>query len=373
MESINKSVMFNLADHNQNISLKIMWKEKVQFTIPMTFVGILAVLGVIGNLLVLVIFGGKNKKRTHTIFIIGLAFADFTVCSITLPFEMYEIRNTFSFYSTYACKVFRTFNYFVVILSTFLLINLSIDRYRRVCQPLKVQVTQNMAFFMIFVASVFSACLAWPQLFLCGIQTVYNGQETGYQCSISVDYIGTIYPTIYYNVLLVILIINILTIIILYSFIGRKVVQHLRYRKRFRYTSSKYHKSLRRNLNSLELTNLRGDQASIQSSGTRGSLVRHDQEESSFRITKIALTISIFFVISYVPSIALSFLEGVLGQRYITNTNSASVGFILLAERSFIINHVVNPFVYGFLDVTFRNKCKTILQFRMCKFLYRKL
>jgi hypothetical protein len=66
--------------------------------------------------------------------------------------------------------------------------------------------------------------------------------------------------------------------------------------------------------------------------------------QSSLKITKIALTIGVVFVISYVPSVVLSLVEVLLGKRYMENYSSTSIGFILIAERAFIINHVVNPF-----------------------------
>jgi hypothetical protein len=40
------------------------------------FVGFMTLLGVSGNLLVIIIFGRKKKKRTYTVFILSLAFAD---------------------------------------------------------------------------------------------------------------------------------------------------------------------------------------------------------------------------------------------------------------------------------------------------------
>jgi tetrahydromethanopterin S-methyltransferase subunit D len=38
-----------------------------------------------------------------------------------------------------------------------------------------------------------------------------------------------------------------------------------------------------------------------------------------------------------------------------------NIGFILIAERAYIINHVVNPFIYGFHDSAFRKTCKELI------------
>lgn len=356
---------YNLSNVNisEKVQADVIGSDTVQLTLPVIFVALMTLLGVGGNLLVIIIFGRKKKKRTYTIFILSLAFADFMVCSVTLPFEIYEIRNTFTFYSVYACKIFRTYNYLFVFWSTVTLILLSVDRYRRVCQPIKVQFSQKFAFLLIFLGFMLSVGFAWPNIFLQGIQRNQNGDHIIYQCSVAEEYATKSYTLVYFKLILLVSIVNIVTIIVLYVFIGRKVIQHMRYRKRFRYTS--------KNTKSLEQNNSRGlelhlfpaaDQPSFTSSiGQQSIKSVHKELQSSFKITKIALTIGVVFVISYVPSVVLSLVEAQLGKRYMENCSPASIGFLLIAERAFVINHVVNPFIYGFHDSSFRKTCKELL------------
>ena len=360
----NKS-SFNLSNVNisDTVQEDVIRIDTVQLTLPAIFVGFMTLLGVSGNLLVIIIFGRKKKKRTYTIFILSLAFADFMVCSVTLPFEIYEIRNTFTFYSVYTCKIFRTYNYLFVFWSTVILIFLSIDRYRRVCQPIKVQFSQKFTFLLIFLGFLLSVGFAWPNIFLQGIRRNQNGDHIIYQCSVAEEYVTKSYALVYFKMILVVSIVNIVTIIVLYVFIGRKVIQHMRYRKRFRYASTNTKSLKQSNSHGLEIHQFPvADQHSFTSSIGQQSIKSVQRElQSSLKITKIALTIGVVFVISYVPSVVLSLVEVQLGKRYMENYSSTSIGFILIAERAYIINHVVNPFIYGFHDSAFRKTCKELI------------
>lgn len=349
------------ATQNNSVSFDIDIDTET-FILPVSFIGILTVFGFLGNLLVLIIFGRKKTKRTHTIFILGLVVSDFLVCSITLPFEIYETMNTFTFVSGAMCKIFRTYNYFVVSWSTFILIFLSVDRYRRVCQPLKGQLNSKTAYVLIFTALMISLSISWPQMFLQGITTTLLDNKIRHQCTVSEEYVGMTYAVFYFYLIMAIAIINIMTIIVLYTLIGRRIVLHMRYRNRF-HAPKKVQSMNSQNSKDLELRRFSiVEQSSAFTSDGRYSTPVIRDESFTYRITKIAFAIGISFVISYVPSVFLSLTEATLGKDYTKNFGSTSIAFVILAEKSFAINHVVNPFIYGFLDIAFRNKCKILFK-----------
>jgi hypothetical protein len=208
-----------------------------------------------------------------------------------------------------------------------------------------------------------SVGFAWPNIFLQGIQRNQNGDHIIYQCSVAEEYVTKSHALVYFKMILVVSIVNIVTIIVLYVFIGRKVIQHMRYRKRFRYASTNTKSLKQNNSHGLEIHQFPvADQHSFTSSIGQQSIKSVQRElQSSLKITKIALTIGVVFVISYVPSVVLSLVEVQLGKRYMENYSSTSIGFILIAERAYIINHVVNPFIYGFHDSAFRKTCKELI------------
>jgi uncharacterized membrane protein len=153
-----------------------------------------------------------------------------------------------------------------------------------------------------------SVGFAWPIIFLQGIRRNQNGDHIIYQCSVAEEYATKSYALVYFKMILVVSIVNIVTIIVLYVFIGRKVIQHMRYRKGFRYVSTNTKGLKQNNSHGLELHQFPvAHQPSFTSSIEQQSIKSVQRElQSSLKITKIALTIGVVFVISYVPSVVLS-------------------------------------------------------------------
>jgi hypothetical protein len=56
--------------------------------IPVIYLGLLMLIGIPGNLIVLIVYPSRFPKTTHRMFITGLAVADILVCVVTLPFEI---------------------------------------------------------------------------------------------------------------------------------------------------------------------------------------------------------------------------------------------------------------------------------------------
>ena len=200
---------------------------------PSVFFGFLAVLGFFGNILVLFVFSVKYKSTGYRTIIITLAVYDTLLCGITLPFEIYDMRNQFTFQADeWVCTFFRTLNYFFVFNSGYTVLLMAIDRFRRVCRPLKVQMTLVVTRSCIVVIFIVSVILSIPNLFIRGIHNVQiYGNITGRDCTISEKYIDTKIPTIYYVVLLLLCVTNISILVILYIWIGHDIIVHFQFKK----------------------------------------------------------------------------------------------------------------------------------------------
>ncbi|CAC5408721.1 unnamed protein product [Mytilus coruscus] len=177
-------------------------------------------------------------------------------------------------------------------------------------------------------------------MFLQGITQTLLDNRIRHQCTVSEEYVGITYAVLYFYLILTIAIINIMTIIVLYTLIGRRIVLHMRYRKRF-HTLKKIQNIKRKNSKDLELRSFSVvEQSSALTSDGRYSTPVIRDESFAYRITKIAFAIGISFVISYVPSVVMSLTEATLGKDYTKNFGSTSIELVILAEKSFAINHV---------------------------------
>ncbi|XP_052065663.1 cholecystokinin receptor-like [Mytilus californianus] len=347
----------------------------------MVFIGCLSVIGVPGNALILVVFNLKHKPSVHRTIILTLATYDFLLCGITLPFEIYDMKNQFTFHSVWVCKIFRTINYFFAFNSGYTLVLMTIDRFRRVCKPMKIQMTISVGRICIFVIFVASAIVTAPNLFIRGIHVIQiNANLSGYDCTISDKYINSNVPAIYHGIVLILCMLGIIIVIFLYVWIGHAILVHLRYQKNFKidrrtsdHSASFVTSTSFTDITDTSTTNITKDRETTPPKRNyRKRSIGNERKEkidaSSFKITKIAITISLFYIVSYIPTLVESILEGIYGE--VVMSKYLSIPFMYLIQKAFAINHVVNPIIYGFIDTKFRNDCKVIFFqcFKKCKY-----
>jgi len=92
------------------------------------FISIIMVIGIIGNLHVLVVYTLRIKASNHRVFILVLAMIDFTTCVIGMPFILVDLSHPLTFTLTAACKILRFLNYFVAASSAMLMVVIAAER-----------------------------------------------------------------------------------------------------------------------------------------------------------------------------------------------------------------------------------------------------
>lgn len=362
--------------------------------IPVIYLGLLMLIGIPGNLIVLIVYPSRFPKTKHRMFITGLAVADILVCVVTLPFEITEMRFQYTFFNSLCCKVFRACNNLFALSSIFILMGLSGDRYRRVCTPLKVQMTSRHATIYIIFCVVLAVIFSWPNFFISGIRLVNLGNNvTGYDCSLSDQFAKTKYPTLYGGTLYLVFIICMISLIVLYSLIGRQILKHFQFRRRF--TSSSTSKSTAStpvsNADSQKLmpTNKaeqehnndvfidhkpketqgmltrKSHRKSSKHHSTKSQSVKEDAHAASKKLTKIAFAISLAFILSYLPHLTISLLTALKG-KFLFPPGPVVSAVLPIVTRSFAINNVVNPIIYGLMDKRFRGNCKLMFKNAIC-------
>lgn len=359
--------------------------------IPVIYLGLLMLIGIPGNLIVLIVYPSRFPKTTHRMFITGLAVADILVCVVTLPFEITEMRLQYTFYNSWCCKFFRACNTLFALSSIFILMGLSGDRFRRVCTPLKVQMTSRHATIYIMFCVVLAVIFSWPNFFISGIRLVNLGNNvTGYDCSLSDQFAKTKYPTLYGGTLFLVFIICMISLIVLYSLIGRQILKHFQFRRRFsrsstsKSTSSTPVSNDSRKLMSTnkaeqeynnevfidnkpketqEMLTRKSHRKSSKHHSTKRQSVKEDA--TSKKLTKIALAISLAFILSYLPHLTISLLTALKG-KFLLPPGPVVSAVLPIVTRSFAINNVVNPIIYGLMDKRFRDNCKLMFKNALC-------
>lgn len=218
--------LIHVAPATGNVTLEYLNEELFQLHIPaLIFIVFGIVVGIIGNSLVLLIYKTKFRRSNHRYFILFLAFFDFIACAVGMPFLVSSLRLPYLIESAAVCKTMRYVSYAVNNSSGLLLLVVSIERYRKICRPLKKQLSSNQILYLCLVVALISAILAIPSAIFYGESTIDTGvgNITGTQCYVEDERRDSPLFEIYMLVLLMEALICIIIFIILYVFIIRRL------------------------------------------------------------------------------------------------------------------------------------------------------
>ncbi|CAL1542914.1 unnamed protein product [Lymnaea stagnalis] len=223
------------AATNSTTSLTDMNDAKAETLISaMVLLGILMIVGIVGNSLVVYVFCFKMKTGTQNILIVLLAVFDLLSCCLSIPNEIADMRYFFMFGSEEACKIMRFINTFCAIGSILTLLVIAVDRFRKICRPFKSQMRNKhvkLSLIPILGGAVF---FSWPAFALYGLRTTETDVPglDGYDCSTPNGIGETIIPLLYNLVLFACFIIITCALGALYFCILRETNRHNRYMKR---------------------------------------------------------------------------------------------------------------------------------------------
>ena len=235
--------MANISNHEQ-LLIEINDKTAILVIPAILYVGILMIVGLIGNILVCVYYGCKTKLNTNSFFIIMLAVFDLLGCTVAMPIEIVDLRFFFMFVNAPACKIARFVNTFATIGSSMTLLTIAFDRHRRMCKPFTTQLQFKDARRAFCVAVIFSLVLSWPALIFYDSVSVNvtdpKNQSVileGFDCT-TTKHEGYKSYLLAFNILhFVLFLAASVTLGVFYSLIGRVVFKHKR--NRFKYTSTR--------------------------------------------------------------------------------------------------------------------------------------
>ncbi|KAK3101360.1 hypothetical protein FSP39_003003 [Pinctada imbricata] len=188
----------------------------------MVFLGILCVIGTIGNIHVLVVFVFKMKtKSTYVTYVTALAFIDFLVSFVHVPWEIMDLKYPDNFWGPVTCRIFRFNNFFLLSLSVLVLLVVAIDRYKRICRALKNQWSVSFSKKLVGFCIALSAVLNFPSLIIFGMRTVpVDRNSTVQTCFINDRYKDTYIVVAWIGAMCLITGINAFILIFTYVSIG---------------------------------------------------------------------------------------------------------------------------------------------------------
>ena len=380
-------------------------QDKVLELLPIIIiVSCLMVFGLIGNTSVLLFFRRKARKDTPSFFIMTLAVVDWIVC-LDISLTIMELVTIYSFKNSAACKIYVFTKMFAALFSSFILLTIAAYRYRKICCPFKRQLTLKGARIAVGCNLLLALLLSFPQLFLFGsvsehLPNDYNVTVIGFDCSMKIfDDKLTVLNAFMSYTYVTIFTIAFVALIVMYGLQGKAISKfnkdHLTLKSDGRDTRTT---SRSQSLDSvaklgsiprtvqirncapseiLPLTNVMNNGPNTTQTDSdedlvlrRNKTVNHSQDKhtsviiSQGKITIMFLIITMCFMFSFLPYLSYSLWRkfNISGTDAFTR-DTIKVQFCL---NSYLINSVVNPIVYGFFHIEFREYIKRIL-FKCCR------
>ena len=218
-------------------SIDMLNLEKTQTYIGgIVLTSVLVIIGVLGNVHVLIVFGFKMKSSNHTTFILCLGIVDMIACSVGMPLTILDLTRPFTFHDDISCKIGQLVNYFMSASSALILLTITVDRYRKICHPMSRQLSNCMAKIICAIIICLSFTLSMPTFFYFGRNTVQleYANITVTRCSTTSKYVASRLPLIF-NAVLAGLALTVFTVLtVLYTLIIRAINK----RGKFKYQQS---------------------------------------------------------------------------------------------------------------------------------------
>ncbi|XP_052762373.1 cholecystokinin receptor type A-like [Mya arenaria] len=318
-------------------------------------------------------------------FILWLGWIDLVVCTVVMPLLIISMLFPYMFLSEAACKTLHFLHVFFVVASAFIVITIAIERHRRICNPFSPEMSTRKIKIMCAVASVLGCFVALPEIFVYGGTIVETGVKNinGTEYFIDPRMKDSSFPKAYFVLQLLLSVSCMVVMGIFYFRIGRTIMSHhnfikentynaqgplsrndqkartplldfhwtiliLRKTRMGSYSDASTPKSQRKNRGNNRLATPRSESIS-----NRGPSLRTKQ------VTLILFIITVVFVLSFIPHlipmVAISFKSD-----FLMDMSPIGVAVYNIFLRSFVINNMANPIIYGFCDKKFRSECSAV-------------
>ncbi|KAL3858417.1 hypothetical protein ACJMK2_013008 [Sinanodonta woodiana] len=356
-------------------------------------VSFLMCVGFGGNSVAIFVYLRRFKPSTYRTFIVSLAIVDLLTCCVAMPFSLVILIYPITFHDNLGCKLFRFVSYVMNIGSSIILLTIAAERYRKICVPLGRQMSNRMSKFICVVDIMLGVLLSWPVAVMYGSKTfkTNNGRIVGTECSVNNYYADTKYPA-YFNIFLIFIFVAALLILsIVYILIGKEIFLTKKRTSKTNQTlilksdplsrsqtdevscsqpyqkDDKSRRGLVENISDYKSENLEislGENGQgTNSTESKSKCCELNEENKTTKdcttkqlrnlvITRVLFIITVVFVCSYVPHLAL-LTAAFLNKNLLSNLSFAGTVTYQIFRWTFFINNVANPIIYGFYDSKF--------------------
>ncbi|XP_055954800.1 putative trace amine-associated receptor 3 [Patella vulgata] len=322
--------------------------------IPIVYVVIMMVLGIIGNALVLYIYGFKWRRTPEKCFITTLALFDLVNCVITMPTEIATLVSFYRFTSHSFCKFSRFFTFWMNNSSVVLLFAIAVDRFIKICLPNKMSFNYHKAKITCVCSTVIGLVESWPSLIRIWLQkSKGDKRKDSLKASLRSSKSG--------------------------SQSHEKEVSLLSIKPKVEME----------NTQSVELSDDAFDSGSSEEPKRDGVVIKppvNPEPKTSARsrlksmtsvhisksglqagkATAMLFAITMVYIISFLPYLVITIMRTAYGDTWYPSLSLSSQVAVNLFLTSYLISNTGNAIVYGFCNLTFQRECAKIFTRLFC-------
>lgn len=370
--------------------------------IAFIFFIVVGIIGFFGNLHVIFVYVLRMKPSNHRTMIVFLAALDFSENAINIPLNLYNLRHQ---YNQVNCTALIFVAYFLTCASGLTMLFIAVERYRKVCCPLRRQFTIRNVTVACSGLMVVSFLVTMPSFFLYGSGTYFSESfnHTITTCTMLTNDKKNISVKAHTAVLLIIAVVSVTTCTVCYSAIVCFVQRHRQKtyvmtskekgtlsqsnaRKDVTFTLTKQHgteESTESKIDSEDTTEITKQDSmekdtksfihakekkrqNIEQAEKTAKVQRNADKASPYKKKsgKYGRTVRLSFM--FLVATLLTYLCYIIAVVFIcvqiddkTHTAVKEVlgpGYWIFRKFAYV-GTVINPFVYGFFDRVFRKTC----------------
>ncbi|VDI73971.1 cholecystokinin A receptor [Mytilus galloprovincialis] len=334
--------------------------------------------GIFGNVLVLLVYGCQMKNTSdERCFIPILAACDLIATLCLGSFAIYNSINQVTYSNYVVCKITTFFNGLATFLPTCVLLIIAIQRYVKICTTINHSTTLFFKRVSIVLANLCSVLVTLPLSFVAKLIPIHSSryQITGIRCGTSSKG-NNLARNIYFIVVGFFVVFTVTAFIVLYARIAYTIFGHL---KKRRHQNNKKGKEANIEENSVENNKETEEDLTIgdfqRNSHKRKcngkihtatiskteSVRRKRNRAMTHKMAIMFFVITLVFCISYLPKIIVIIMSGIY-KDFVEKLSNPERSAVLFVYDMQIINNIVNPFIYAFMDTKFRTEATTFLK-----------
>ncbi|XP_062586422.1 octopressin receptor-like [Saccostrea cucullata] len=357
-------------------------EESQKYTLSTCILSFYLVIGLVGNTLVIILYKTRmNSKNDDRYFIPAIAIIDLIGCVFSTTLSLLNNEQPVMFPGSFSCKLIQFGTCSSIIASLFMLLVISVQRFQKICRPFGFQMNLNHKRLATTIAVILACCFSIPMLLLYqNIEVTHETKNiTGHICGSApgTEKLGDFTRAI----LITVEVGAVFSMTVLYILVGRKLIEQFKVSRKLHdinsisgtSNSGSNERTTIRTVPSIdaELTdnfsNVENDKKELfqqdMRNGKRRSTINRSKKKpvsNGRRYSIMFMVISLVAIVCYIPPWTFVILEA-KDSDFWRSLTFDEVQVFLIIRNLYIVNHIANPFIYGFFDPKFRREVKNLL------------